>query len=145
MKSFLKTSLSAAFAAVLLCGASPLSPRKYALSGETFSVCAGQEETRSGQVLHVTQEGSALKLSLDGFEMMGYKNMSIRSTLETDSKGNIISFRDVKVGGISGVKVKSISGTVTDRTADITLEGKAALVFNFTITYKGSSEIVTAE
>lgn len=114
--------------------------KQYTFNGTTTTKAIGKEEIHHDKVLKVTENGNTLKVSLDGFEAFGHKGIGISGTIIRDANNNILEYKDLKVTGISGVKVHSITGTLSSKKADIVLVGKLAGMFNFKIYYKATRQ-----
>jgi len=139
MKHIFKHSAKLLIASVLLafCGyIAAFAGERYSLIGKTDSKAMGKEETKTGLVLHVDASGSRNNVFLEGYEMLGYKDISIKAYVITAPDGTITDYGDVVIEGVVGAKVKSATGFLTKTSADITLDGKVAGVFNFHIRYR---------
>lgn len=108
----------------------------YTLTGGTYSKAMGKEETRDGLILNVTGNKDRSDVHLEGYEMLGYKNISIKAYLITSPDGTIVDFGDVTIKGVAGARIKTVKGFLTKSAADITLDGKVAGVFGFHIRYR---------
>jgi len=104
-------------------------------NGTAQTWALGKEESQDNLVLNVEGEGSEKKVFLQGYGAFGFNNISISGTIILDDEGSIGSFKDVVVKGVP-VKIKTVAGTITEKGTDVTLEGKAASVFNFKVRYK---------
>ena len=118
------------FLSVLTLCAAPAS--KYV--GRTETDVLGKHESRANLVLVVEGNGPEYTAHLEGFEILGYKGISIKGKVTLSADGKIISFKDVTISG-APAKVKSLSGTMTAKGADLVLQGKAAGMFPFKVHY----------
>lgn len=112
--------------------------KSYTHNGTTTTKAIGKEEIHHNQQLKVNENGTTLKVSLDGFEAFGNSGIGISGVLVKDANNIIIEYKDLKVTGIKGVKINSITGTLSSKKADIILVGKLAGMFNFKIYYKAT-------
>ena len=106
-------------------------------TGTATTDVIGTHESQDNLVLNVNDNGGVKSVSLSGYAVLEWKDVSITAKLTTDAKGNITAFEDVVVKG-APAKVKTVTGVLSDSKADITLKGKAAGVFNFQVVYKAS-------
>lgn len=111
--------------------------KTYTHDGTTTTKAIGKEEILHHQMLKVIENGATLKVNLEGYEAFGHKGIGISGTIVRDANNRIIEYKDLKVTGISGVKIQSITGTISSKKADIILVGKLAGIFNFRISYRG--------
>lgn len=111
--------------------------KTFQMDGSTHISVAGQEEDNDNMLLNVSINGKSAEISMLDFEILGFKGLSFEGRLSLDGSEQIIGFSDTKIRGFSPISVKSITGTINEKSADILVKGKAALVFNFSISYKG--------
>lgn len=102
--------------------------------GSTFTKVIGKEETKENLTLNVNEEGPKKVVSLKGYSILEYKDVSISGKITIDDNGNIVSYEDVVIKGVPA-KVKSVSGSLNEKGADITLSGKAGGLFKFEVHY----------
>lgn len=65
---------------------------------------------------------------------MGFDDISITGIGYLDNKGNITSWKDIKIKG-APAKVTKLTGQLRPGNADIHMEGKAGGAFKFSIHY----------
>lgn len=109
---------------------------KSSYRGSTTTQVIGKTEVTKDLQLLVTNCGDEKLMTLKDYGALGYNNISISGKVTLDKMGKIVSTRDVVIKG-APVKIKSISGTITNSSADIQLDGKAAGLFEFTVRYVG--------
>lgn len=120
-----------------LCSTMPaVAQNSYSLKGTATTKAIGKQEVAQDQVLHVTKNGSELKVALSNFSVFNFKGIGITGTVYRDANNQVTGYKDLKITGISGVKIKSVTGLLSDTKADIVLSGKVAGMFNFVIYYK---------
>lgn len=102
--------------------------------GSTFTKVLGKEETKENLTLNVNDEGAKKAVSLKGYSILQFKDVSISGKITVDDNGKIVSYEDVVIKG-APAKVKSVSGSLNENGADITLSGKAGGVFKFEVHY----------
>jgi len=112
--------------------------KQFIYSGTTTTKAIGKEEVREKQILRATENSDVLNVALSDFEAFGHKGIGISGTLVRDKEGKITEYKNLKITGISGVKIHSITGTITNQKVDVILVGKLAGIFNFKIYYKAS-------
>lgn len=112
--------------------------KSYTHNGTTTTKAIGKEEIHHNQLLKVSENGNTLKVALSDFEAFGNKGIGISGTIIRDGDNHITEYKDLNVTGIKGVKIHSITGTLSSKKADIILVGKLAGMFNFKIYYKAT-------
>jgi hypothetical protein len=122
-------------AASVVAASSEMPAASVKLDGHTHITVAGKEETRDGMVLKVNFNGNVASVGMYDFQILTFKGLTFEGDLTLDSEGNVRSFSNVKIKGFSPIKVTSVTGKLTEKGADLLVEGKAAVAFNFTIKY----------
>lgn len=126
--------MKALFLSVLLfCSVGTVSD-SFSVTGVTVTHVLGKTEKLGNLTLNVTSSEGGNSVFLKGFEILGYKNISISGIVRTDAKGNITSWSNVKIKGVPA-KVNKLTGRLLPGNTDINMEGRAAGVFKFTIHY----------
>jgi len=107
----------------------------FSVTGTTVTQVMGKTEKQENLTLNLkpTDDGG-YTFSLKGFSIMGFDNISISGVGYLDSKGKIISWKDIRIKG-APAKVTKLTGRLHPGDADIHLEGKAGGTFKFYIHY----------
>gem|GEM_PF-7127614 len=106
----------------------------YGYKGTTDTKVMGKEEVQNDLVLNVTETENGISFSMTGYEILGYKNISITGTAVLDENGKVVGWDKIVIKG-APAKVKDITGTLGKTSADIRMTGKAGGMFNFDIHY----------
>jgi len=106
----------------------------FSVTGTAVTQVMGKTEKQDNLTLHIKPTDDGYAFSLKGFSIMGFDNISISGIGYLDGKGNITSWKDIKIKGVPA-KVTKLTGRLQPGNADIHLEGKAGGVFKFNIHY----------
>lgn len=117
----------------LFCSVATVSD-SFSVTGVTVTHVLGKTEKLGNLTLNVAPSEDGNSVSLKGFEILGYKNISISGVVRRDARGNITSWSNVKIKGVPA-KVTKLTGRLLPGNTDINMEGKAAGMFKFTIHY----------
>ena len=106
------------------------------LTGDINVKVADIELHKEAQTLSVTPDGDVISVTLKPFTLYGISGLSFSGILSVDGQGCICGYEDMRMRGFPGLKIKSVTGTVSTEAADITivvtaLKGKVEVAFNF--------------
>ncbi len=131
MKRSVKITLVAAFAMFVSVFANA---QKVSYVGRTETDVMNKHELVENLTLIASGEGQTKSVSLEGYSILNFKGVSITGEVTVDAKGNIVATDKIVVKGAPG-KVKTVSGVMDGKKADIILDGKAAGMFSFHVHY----------
>lgn len=130
MKRHIITTAVAVIFSILSIAAMAGNTHRY--KGTTDTKVMGKEETQENLILNITETDDGLSASLQGFEILGYKNISITGIITVDENGVITGWDKIVIKG-APAKVKKIQGRIGKTGADIRMTGKAGGMFPFDI------------
>lgn len=125
---------TALLAIINLFPASAMAGNPFSYKGTTDTKVMGKEETQDNLVLNLTETEAGLAASLEGFEILGFKGISITGIILVDENGDITGWDRIVIKG-APAKVKKIQGKLGKTGADIRMTGKAGGMFPFDIHY----------
>lgn len=121
-------------AALSLFATSAMAGNPFSYKGSTDTKVMGKEERQDNLVLNLSETNDGLDVFLNGFEILGFKDISIKGILHVDESGNITGWDKIVIKG-APAKVKKIEGKLGKTSADIHMSGKAGGMFPFDIHY----------
>lgn len=127
--------LATALAAVIsIFSTAAMAGNPFSYKGTTDTKVMGKEEIQDNLVLNLSETEAGLAASLEGFEILGYKNISITGIITVDENGTITGWDKIVIKG-APAKVKKIEGRLGKTGADIRMTGRAGGMFPFDIHY----------